>query len=241
MPQSSAITIGLPLSNAFLVRGERWTLVDTGAPGDERAILRTLAGLGIVPHDIGLILLTHGHVDHFGAAAALRAATGAPVAVHQADASLVRAGRNPEIAPNDIEGRLLRPFLPWSAPPLEPDIVFGEPFDPRPHGLAADIVPLPGHSAGSVGVLLPDGALIAGDLLRGGFLGGRLMPHLPLPPYFLENAAELRRSVERALALPLTTIFVGHGGPLAPAEVQRRLDRGVLLTPATPSTNEVPQ
>lgn len=232
MQSNTVITLALPLSNAFLVPGERWTLVDAGAPGDERAILRALARHGIAPGDIGLILLTHGHVDHFGAAAALRAATRAPVAVHQADAAFVRAGRNPEIAPNDFEGRLFRPFLPWSAPPLEPDIVFDTTFDPRPYGLGGEIIPLPGHSAGSVGVLLPDGALIAGDLLRGGYLGGRIRPHLPLPPFFLEDQAALRRSVERALALPLTRIYVGHGGPLSPADVRDRLERGVLLAPA---------
>ena len=70
-----------------------------------------------MPSAIRLILLTHGHVDHFGGAQALRAATSAPVAVHRADAEFLRTGRNPELASTGMEGRIFRPFLPWVAPP----------------------------------------------------------------------------------------------------------------------------
>ncbi|NLU56382.1 MAG: MBL fold metallo-hydrolase [Methanosarcina thermophila] len=40
-----------------------------------------------------LIVLTHGHADHAGSAAALREKTGAKVAVHRLDADKVREGR----------------------------------------------------------------------------------------------------------------------------------------------------
>jgi hydroxyacylglutathione hydrolase len=169
-------TISLPLVNSYLVRGERWLLVDSGAPGDEHRILRAAAAHGVQPGDIGLILLTHGHVDHFGGAAALRALTGAPVAVHHADAGILRSGRNPDLAALGWEGRLFRPFLPWSAPPLEPDIVFDDDFTLHAYGLDATILATPGHSPGSITLLLPDRTMIVGDLLRGGYLGGRLLP-----------------------------------------------------------------
>jgi len=48
------------------------TLIDTGAPGSAAEILAKLPG-------IDRIVLTHGHVDHVGSAADLRASTGAPV------------------------------------------------------------------------------------------------------------------------------------------------------------------
>ena len=221
-PAPEIVTIRLPLANTYLVRGRRWVLIDAGAPGNEGRILRAAARHGVQPRDIALILLTHGHVDHFGAAAALRRLTGAAVAVHRADAASLRDGRNPDLRATGLEGRLFRPFLPWSGPALEPDVVFADDFDPAPYGLDATIIPVPGHSPGSVALLFSGGALIAGDLLRGGFLGGRLAPHRPNLPFYAADLPQLRASLDRVLGLPLTAIYVGHGGPLAAAAVRRR-------------------
>jgi hydroxyacylglutathione hydrolase len=231
------ITIRLPLVNAFLVRGERTILVDAGAPGDGPAILRAAERHGVRPRDIGLIFLTHGHVDHFGAAALLREATGVQVAVQRDDAPNLVAGRNPELAPADWEGRLFRPFLPWSAAPLEPDLIFDDSFDLRAYGVDATVIPAPGHSPGSVALLLAGGELIAGDLLRGGYMGGRVRGNLPNPPFFVSDAAALRASLDRALALPLTRIFVGHGGPLEPQAVRNRLAAGLLGAAHAPTAS----
>ena len=220
------VTLRLPLVNAYLVRSHRWVLIDAGAPGDEQRILRAAARSGVRPRDIALIVLTHGHVDHFGSAAVLRQLTGAPVAVHQADADYVRSGRNPEMRRTGLEGLIFRPFLPWSGPALEPDIVFGADFDPGVYGLDATVLPTPGHSPGSVSFLLPGGALLAGDLLRGGFLGGRVAPRRPEPPFYAADLLQLWASLDRVLELPLTTLYVGHGGPLDAGVVRQRYGQG---------------
>src|SRR3979409_1955506 len=65
--------------------GDSVTLIDTGAPGSGAAILSA------VP-DVERIVLTHGHVDHSGSAADLRASTGAPVLAGAGDAAAIRAG-----------------------------------------------------------------------------------------------------------------------------------------------------
>jgi glyoxylase-like metal-dependent hydrolase (beta-lactamase superfamily II) len=228
-PAAQVLPIVLPIANAFLVRGERWIIVDSGAPGDGRAILRAAARHGIQPSDISLILLTHGHIDHFGGAAELRAATGAPIAVHAADAPFLRSGRNPAtLRATGFEGALFRPFLPWSTAPLDPDIVFAESLDLSAYGLEARTLHTPGHSPGHVALPLPGGGLIAGDLLRGGFMGGRLRRSLPNPPFYLEDPALLRTSLARVLDLPVDTLYVGHGGPLSAAQARQRFAAGAL-------------
>jgi hydroxyacylglutathione hydrolase len=230
---AQVVPVVLGLSNVFLVRGERWVLVDAGAPGDAEPILRAARRHGVQPRDIALILLTHGHVDHFGAAADLRRATGAPVAVHRADVPTLRAGRNPDaLVTLGLEGRMFRPFLPWSAPSLEPDIAFDGDFDLRPYGLDACTLHTPGHSPGHVAVPLAGGGLIAGDLLRGGFLGGRLLGGRPNLPFYAEDAGQLAESLARALALPVSTLYVGHGGPLDASRVRHRLAAGALTVGA---------
>src|SRR5882672_12407073 len=99
------------ISNCYLLLGERPVLVDTGAPGDLKRILAGLKSRGVEPKELALILLTHGHSDHAGCAAELRRRTGAQIALHTGDVSLVRAGRNGVIAVQDWLGRVLRPFV----------------------------------------------------------------------------------------------------------------------------------
>src|SRR6476659_9886164 len=82
-----AIPIPLPLAhvgsvNAWLLRGEPLTLIDTG-PRDDAALAALEAGLrehGLRVEDLELVLLTHHHVDHVGLAAEIRRRSGAAIA-----------------------------------------------------------------------------------------------------------------------------------------------------------------
>ncbi|MGI8308305.1 MBL fold metallo-hydrolase [Saccharopolyspora hattusasensis] len=66
------------------------TLIDTVIADSGSANTGLLTELGI---DLERIVITHGHEDHVGSAAELRAATGAPVLAHGADAPVVRGER----------------------------------------------------------------------------------------------------------------------------------------------------
>jgi len=86
-PKAPVVQMGAGGANVFLLRGEGGNvLVDAGNPGQAERILGQMARLGVAPGDVRLILITHGHVDHFGSAAALRREIGAPVAIHALDA-----------------------------------------------------------------------------------------------------------------------------------------------------------
>src|SRR5215831_4826532 len=63
------------------------TLVDAGLPAYERKLARSLGEIGRDARDIRAVILTHGHLDHIGMAAAL-ARLGASVYLHPADAKL---------------------------------------------------------------------------------------------------------------------------------------------------------
>ena len=73
--------------NAYLLPGPPITLVDCGPKSSEaqaalEAGLRT-AGVGFA--DIRRLIITHGHIDHFGLAATVAAAGGAEVCAHPLD------------------------------------------------------------------------------------------------------------------------------------------------------------
>ena len=72
-------------------------------------------------------------------------------------------------------------------------------------------------------MLCANGEALVGDLVMGGPLGGSLFGRRPRYHYFIEDVDELHASIRRVLDLRLLRWHVGHGGPLAPWDVERRL------------------
>ena len=216
----------LSISNVYLISGARDILVDAGAPKDVPGIISFLQAHGIGPGKLQLILLTHGHWDHAGGAAQLRAALRVPVAIHRADADLARRGINGPLKATNITGRLLRPFLDRSYPPVEPDLLIEDEIDLTAFGVEARILFTPGHTPGSLSVRTADAQIIVGDLLMGGWFGGWLFPTRPGLHYYVDDLALVHASVQKVLAGSPRIIHPAHGGPLDPEEVVRRFPSG---------------
>ncbi len=217
--------IQLRLSNAYLIQDERAILVDSGSPGESQAILKALADAGVDVSSLSLLLHTHGHSDHAGSTAELRRLSAALAAVHAADAAMLRSGRNGPLPPTRLEARLIKRFVDKPFPAVEPDFVFDSGLDLAPYGVDGRVVMTPGHTAGSVSVLLASGEAIVGDVLMGGLMGGTFQAGKPNLHYFVQDPGQLRQSLAFLLAQPLHTLHVGHGGPLAMAAVRSRSER----------------
>lgn len=219
------VTIPLPICNVYLLKGKKPILIDTGRPGDAAAIERGLQVHGVALTDLSLLLHTHGHWDHCGSTSVLRTRTDAPVAIHEADAERMQSGKNGVLKPANLAGLLLRPFLNHPFPETQPDLLLREEIDLSAHGVDARVVFTPGHTAGSISILTGDRDVIVGDLIMGGFLGGRVFPRRPGLHYFCEDLAALRRSIRKTLELSPRMIYPGHGGPLDPDRVRRWMER----------------
>src|SRR3954447_12903516 len=83
---SDIIQIPVPLPhiksvNAWLLRGEPLTLIDTGPYGDESyaALQAGLKDAGVRVQDLELVLVTHHHLDHSGLAATIARDSGARI------------------------------------------------------------------------------------------------------------------------------------------------------------------
>jgi len=213
--------VPLGLTTAFIVRDRDVILIDAGNPGDETAILAAMRKAGIGPDEVSLILVTHGHPDHCGSASALRDLTGAPVAVHEADAGLMRRGFDGLFFPAGLLLRLLgfaagRVSLLDTAG-VEPDILIGGTADLAAFGVRGRVIPTPGHTPGSVSVLVAGGTAVVGDLLSALLPGGK--PRLPL---VTADPAEARKSLRGLLAFGPELVYAAHGGPWPGTEVWRR-------------------
>jgi glyoxylase-like metal-dependent hydrolase (beta-lactamase superfamily II) len=211
------------MSNAFVVRGDKAVLVDTGIPGAGPKIQAALGELGVGLADISAIVVTHGHIDHFGSAVYLKRATGAPIVAHQSDIDAYSAGRAivAFMRPTGLFGWLFAkvPLVRASTDGFMPDIVVDSPMSLREFGVDARILCTPGHTPGSISVLTDSGELIAGDLIAGPLLGA--IHHWPAnPPFHYDRNLNLA-SLDAVLALDPTVVYVGHGGPLSPPRVRR--------------------
>jgi glyoxylase-like metal-dependent hydrolase (beta-lactamase superfamily II) len=195
-------------------------------PGTGRKIVDGIAAHGVDPGDLALIMLTHAHIDHFGAAAHVSRLTGAPIAAHRADLDPYRAGRAREpYLPTGPFGALMSrmPTLHRTVQPVEPDLVLDGPHRLDDFGIAGRIVPTPGHTAGSVSVLTDDGDLVAGDLIASSFLGS--ITGRPANPPFHDDPVANLASLRAMLALGPAALHVGHGGRLDPGRVSQWADR----------------
>jgi len=216
------VPIDLGIVSAYVLQGDRSVLVDTGYPGSHVRILKKLSNENIHPGSISLILITHGHVDHFGSALEVKGQTEAPIAIHRLDTDPLRKGLNPLLRPTGMAGQIVLPFVARGSTrefrPFEPDILIGGEMSLEPFGVKARVISTPGHTPGSVSIILSGGETVIGDLMMGGIIRKR-RPNYPL---FADDIDQVRRSIQLIMEFSQGRIFSSHGGPFEPETIFHR-------------------
>jgi hydroxyacylglutathione hydrolase len=214
--------VKLGVDCCYLIQDTGCIMVDGGAPGQAEGFRQALAGLSLNPRDIKLIVLTHGHWDHIASAQAIQSITGARLALHRQEKDWLEQDLKPAPPGVTTWGRvfaaIMAPFTPLiHIPPAKVDVVLGdEALSLAEYGIPGKIMPTPGHSRGSVSVVLETGDAFVGDLAMNGF-PLRLSPGLPI---LAEDMQQVRQSWQALLDAGVKTIYPAHGTPF-PADIMR--------------------
>ena len=198
------LELGPFAANCYIVASEttkEGIVIDPGAMAGE--ILAEISRLGV---SVKTIVLTHGHMDHTGALAELKEATGAEVAIHAADAPYLRGG-NPMMR---LLGGQVRQ-LPEPDRLLQDGDILEVGDDVR-----LRVLHTPGHTPGGIS-LAADGIVFTGDTLfqfgvgRTDFPGG--------------SHEQLIDSIRhKLLEMPDDTVVCPGHGPDTKIGIERRLN-----------------
>ena len=181
------LTLGLYQTNIYILSNDtEAAVIDPGYEPD--IILDALEG-----RELKAILLTHGHFDHVGAVKERVAETGCKVYIHAADLSL---------PPMITAGQLY-----YTHTYAEGDTVC--PIE----GAALHVLHTPGHTPGSVCLLLGD-QMFSGDTLFEGSCGRMDLPG--------GDQLQMHQSLNRLVSLQADYhIHPGHGGSTTLAAEKR--------------------
>lgn len=187
---------------------------------------KALKEAGCVPGKLKVIILTHGDNDHVANVEVLREEYSCPVAMHKDDIRLVR-DIDLEMAMESfryrsiiykivffimkktiqrITEKVLNDFTKFT-----PNLELKDGDSLKDFGFDATVVHLPGHTAGSIGIMMKEGDMIAGDILVN-----------VKKPDMAPNAADfkqMKKSIQKLRGLNPTRIYPGHGEPFDAVEL----------------------
>jgi len=229
------IPFPLKTTNVFFVDEPPRTLVDTGIKTDAsfEALKKGMEAIGFSLKSIERILITHGHIDHFGQAKSLSSLSGAPIYIHPKEYGRIRSIlhilgylksvllRNgaPEILANEAV-RYIESAQKMTDPLDE--AYFLEEGDPIPFGsMVWKTIHCPGHSPGLICFYWPEKKIL--------FTGDHLLKEITPNPILNvpENISPLRypslkeylASLEKIERLDISLLLPGHGEEMKDAKV----------------------
>lgn len=166
---------------SYLVLGSHVCLIDSGVAGSEQMIYDCLQQQGLDPGSIDMLLLTHAHPDHIGAAAAIKERTGCTVAAHPGSRAWVE----------DVEVQFKERPVPGFHSLVGGSVSVDRLLDDQEvidlGDLSLQILYTPGHSMDSLSLFCPEGGVL--------FAGDTIPQQNDLPIY--EDAKTLAQSISK--------------------------------------------
>ncbi|HUV45422.1 MAG TPA: MBL fold metallo-hydrolase [Dehalococcoidales bacterium] len=195
--------------NCYLIETDSgYILIDTGTSNRRTDLEKELRSAGCKPGNLKLVVLTHGDFDHTGNAAYLRRKYGTKIAMHYDDSGMAEHGNM--FFNRKMPNILLRMIVPiffgfGKSKRFIPDLYVDEGYSFSGYGLDAEVVSIPGHSKGSIGIMTAGRDLFCGDLLEN--------TKQPALNSLIDQSGAANASIEKLRTLEINTVYPGHGKP----------------------------
>jgi hydroxyacylglutathione hydrolase len=212
-------------SNVFLLKnGEKNVLIDT-SPGYMWYLLdKRLKKLNV--RIVDYLIITHAHFDHAANSNKIKKYYKSLVIIHQSEAANLAAGRNTNTSGTNLIYKFISKYLTISRmtflnyEPCEYDFTVNTTFDLTNMGFNAYILHTPGHTKGSMSVIIDDEIALVGDCMFGVFSSS-------VYPPVAENPQELIKSWCILLDTDCSIFIPSHGSANSRELVQKDYNKRI--------------
>jgi len=212
MSEIITISISFMSGNCYLIKkDDNYILVDTSLKSKRKKLQKKLLDLGCTVGKLKLIILTHGDFDHTGNAHYLKSIYNCPIAIHKEDSIVTEVGNMFINKTNNNKAIDLFTRIFMNIDRFRADIIIEDDMSLKEFGINGQVLHLPGHSKGSVGILTDENDLICGDLFE-----NRKKPAL----YFIDDQEAIDFSLKKLEQYEINNVYPGHGPCFKYSELQ---------------------
>lgn len=209
--------IDLGMVNAFIIEEEGTILVDTGTKSSAKKLVHYLMKHQYLDK-INLIILTHNHSDHIGGISKILEYKDIPVLMHRLDVDAMMGLIHDDVKPQVLLTKFIYLFKKDYTPiKVSPTQIMESTIDLSPYGVKGHILHTPGHTKGSISIVIGQEAIIGDQLMA-----FRKLPHKPIVAYDLNLT---KKSMEQLLARDIEKFHLSHGHAYNRQEIQVALDQ----------------
>lgn len=211
-------------SNSFLVSShDKFILVDTGRKNSWKKLNKNLDEI-LGENKLSALILTHTHYDHVENAAKIKEKYGAKIMVQKNENEFLETGTSPLPRGTNVLTKFLinniaqKTSYQSNFTPVDFDIKIDQKYDLKPWGFNAYILPTPGHSSGSMSVIIDNELAIVGDAMFGIF-------KCSVYPPFANNTKTMVESWGKLLETGCLTYLPGHGTEISVNLLKKQYDK----------------
>lgn len=211
-------------SNVFVIcYNQKYLLIDTSIHRNEKRLLKALDRLGATKENLIALMLTHSHFDHVANAHKIKQVYNTKIYIHSSEKrdlqdAIVKVPKGINAISSFFSYLGSKSAEKFKFAEAQPDVCVEDSFDFKDIGLNITILHTPGHSIGSMSIIVDGEIAIVGDLMFGVFYNGIIPPFADFPSEMINSWGKLLET-ECKIFLP------SHGSERNKELVQKKYEK----------------